>query len=1002
MLPEQLIYLHNQAYQACQSGTAPAASKAAAAGVVAVDFLQLAGNASTTKPEDLLQAYLSPVSQYKKQQQAELMNHVANHLSREASDEQSQQSSKFKRSGSGSKKKDKRGKSRVQPGGGGGGGDLLQQQSSASIELDARKLLQKQLATSDNGSGSQLAAQLAAAANSSSLFLPYLQSEAARRLQLQRSRSSDRDNRSASENINMSTFGTGGGCGGGVGGSKLNSNTPNRNCDTVASQRQPQQQNQTTIQIQSASSANSSCANSTSGPTGTSKESKSFFGSLFSRSSKSRRNKVSDSGEFGGATGSGSRRESRSHSRKGSKVSSTGSRGNVNNNNNNNHDNDDDDDDDDDNGYTDYDYQHHRHFQARASICSTNMWRIGPTRRCSMAVPANYPTYYRPLIQIHQHGDVQFGGQGLQTISGCLGSGHQQQQPHIHTGDYGHYHRGHDGGGDDDECDQLHSGATVGALVTAAVGTSLIRPKQNFGSTGFVGQDLNQHQTHLRTQQPLVYNNKQHQQQTLNPSSQMRSSTNQTINLLNPQVAQQQQKFAPSNNNLSQQNPQNRHYPLPPNAQQPNYSQVSPLQMQMQAQMQMPRSRSTDNRLSSIYASTATNTSTDIQVPTPPAPLRITSMIGGNQLPQRQPLDPQVLQHLQWQARHQPISRSSMAIGGGAVGVGGNGQAQILNNSSSNSNFNQSNQIFNSISKNQHAQESLSIGRALGQAYMQRLQRQPAIAMVNSGILNGQPQFNIQQQQQPRQRQSRSLQRGEQSQQRMPMPPPSSQYFGARQMYGHLTPIPSMDMDNSSDRIRRSRSYGALNQQQQPSFSQQQRYERDCIDCNATMSTTQSRPMQPPPPPVDCCGQPTVGDFAGFSRPTTSLMQNQQRHCTGSTVTNANQLPNFQQQSYCQEAAPPPPPPLVGQLYAGSRPTSQQCNCNGSATNFSAAQQQQVMPGGKVAAGTGKPLKRMPGQPNNLELIRLISEVDKAIQNAMFIAQHIDNLDEFESVSFPF
>lgn len=46
------------------------------------------------------------------------------------------------------------------------------------------------------------------------------------------------------------------------------------------------------------------------------------------------------------------------------------------------------------------DYQYHNHFQARASICSTNLWRVGPQRLSAVPVAPNYPTYYRPLVHL--------------------------------------------------------------------------------------------------------------------------------------------------------------------------------------------------------------------------------------------------------------------------------------------------------------------------------------------------------------------------------------------------------------------------------------------------------------------------------------------------------------------------------------------------------------------------------------------------------------------------
>uniref|UniRef100_A0A6G1SFK3 Neuronal acetylcholine receptor subunit alpha-4 n=1 Tax=Aceria tosichella TaxID=561515 RepID=A0A6G1SFK3_9ACAR len=52
--------------------------------------------------------------------------------------------------------------------------------------------------------------------------------------------------------------------------------------------------------------------------------------------------------------------------------------------------------------------------------------------------------------------------------------------------------------------------------------------------------------------------------------------------------------------------------------------------------------------------------------------------------------------------------------------------------------------------------------------------------------------------------------------------------------------------------------------------------------------------------------------------------------------------------------------------------------------------------GGSVTPNTNQ--ARLTNQLSTLNLLKLINEVDKAIQNAMFIAQHIDNLDEFESV----
>ena len=251
-------------------------------------------------------------------------------------------------------------------------------------------------------------ASLQAAANSAS-FLPYLQSEAARRLRMQRSRSSERDKSTSGEPPSGSNNNN-----------NNNNNTNNSRPPSSASgrpqdgtstsnrqQKRPDKSARVPEVVHSRLESGNGAERASNERPAHSKRRKSGFKvwNFLKLGSGKETTSVKWGQQSEGATrptlsGAGDERQRQSNA---SAISVP-------------HAFQQDDPDDD--------YQHHRHFQVRASICSNNLWRIGPKRRCSLAAPMlNYPTFYGPFVPAgHQHG-ANCGcplGQAPTTISGYL------------------------------------------------------------------------------------------------------------------------------------------------------------------------------------------------------------------------------------------------------------------------------------------------------------------------------------------------------------------------------------------------------------------------------------------------------------------------------------------------------------------------------------------------------------------------------------------------------
>jgi len=746
----------------------------------------------------------------------------------------------------------------------------------------------------------------------SSLFLPYLQSEAARRLQLQRSRSSDKDNKSASECCPKPVTDR---C---------------TECDPKRLGIPSNSALENGIRVGERLQVATKCEGPKCGkPHREAKrvrlQRKSSFWSMFgSKSPKvpdgSTKSDDSD-GENGGFDDEIARSNARTNRRQETSSSS------------------------------EHDYQHHNHFQARASVCSTNLWRIGPTRRCSVAVPANYPTYYRPLAL----------GQGQQTQSGYTVQGHYHTSP-ING-----------------ECSQFQGQAAavspqpkcaVGALVKAATSNLTLGPmQQQFNCNGTVPSMVKTHNTQadsifglqfgppgpqelrsLRGQnmidnRVLPYSAAHHQamayatgsqqamptppppppldaglqqvasagsnfsslrrqQPMLVPQGQMGSHILSGPYLLEDHCAQERQKTLSAgertkldnyatcrprsdlwNTNYMQQisgqssssneigsrvrlngNPSlvslshpNREAQIGASSQFSQFAAPAQMQYQTPIGQAMPRSRSTDHRLcmnarqaGSLYCSS------------------------DDALRQQQPIFNALLQNGPNLLEHQRGQQADMSP----------------------------------------TQTQISIGRALGQAYVHRLHRQPAIYSLQAAS----------------QRPSRPIQRA------------------------YLMPLSDQQQSRNQEGLRRSRSQTSLGRQCASI---------ECLHCKALPradgSSVHEQSSNGLQQTVACdCDMRRRLNSTGCRPQTAAAGSNtQQRSLNPCAVQTKSLAPNCQETKRCEHGEAQPFDRRIG----------------------------------------GQPVTRHPPPLTTLGLMQLIGEVDKAIQNAMFIAQHIDNLDEFESVS---
>lgn len=788
---------------------------------------------------------------------------------------------------------------------------------------------------------------------SSSLFLPYLQSEAARRLQMQRSRSSERDNnknssehQQASSSTTTTTTTT-------SNNQLTNKNKNTSDCDTTTSTRQQTTVVEIPAQLKRRKSSSSSAQN---------KNSPSIWRLFSNKKSDINDNQTSSAlvnhakalhDEHSSAGGGffshqqqqqqQQRQQPQSSHQHQTTTSSTS---------------------DDDDDYEDYDYQHHNHFQARASVCSTNLWRIGPTRRCSVIAPVNYPTFYRPLTQ--------------PTPAACAG--------HISTISSGHYHHHNNNNSNDyDEDDESDSdgrasGMAVGALITAAASNLAIRPKERLqninrppgSNDGASRQDhhmmASSSQNYAQQQQQAPYSfgpsqaqNHYGQQQQYIHSGRgahlMGPSQNPVLNLslatpppplppanavnrqplpsggINPNLySQYQNRQIPRSishynqskfNNLLQQQQQqfnnndnsfvanaldrpsaaaarvnlngtinmlkpttigtstNQKHPLFNHQQQHELVQLNNLQQQNVGFM--PRSRSTDHRLcASLYGSSTPQQAANAAT--------LFSNQHSTMFSQQQQQQPRSYTTSTTMMNNQSLNKQQVPV---------NSSSYLL--------------------QNPH-----SIGRALGQAYMQRLQRQPAVCSM-----------------QPINLTNRSiLQQANSASFLLPLD-------------GNNPNLHTLRQDNIFDRnnnindnlaIRRCKSQTSLERR---STRHQHRidHQSSCEHCSRSQQNDTIKRMN---------SQQSRADSV---------------RCTNDLITGCG---------VCNR-----------QYKTKGQTTCCLSNCRSNVNNNNNRHQ---MPGSIN--------KRTTQQVTSLQLIRLINDVNKAIQNAMFIAQHIDNLDEFESVSY--
>lgn len=676
----------------------------------------------------------------------------------------------------------------------------------------------------------------------SSLFLPYLQSEAARRLQMQRSRSSDRDQKSSSDNQNQQSQ---------VSSSNgVTCDNQIRN-DTSISINMPRNVTSTTEVGRGSSTRMSRRVSSESKSEGKSSDHvrssrKSILSWLSSRRRRSR-------GPLDGLSGSNSRVESRRKSSAGTQQHSESRF------------------DNDSSSSLENDYQYHVNFQARASICSTNMWRVGPSRLTVGPVAPNYPTYYRPIVQLAQSrrtdSDGRLNSQILELNSSISEASSRAQRP-IQWSNQQHpeYLQA--------QCSQLIdaetelmkpissslliSGAPSNSVHLSAAAryqedpgfsrdesdsTPMPTPPPPLPLCSSAGLGLGQPSQYSISHQRPIYGfvHKRPDQVILNPSNLVQSDLHSDFSGAHKRsrvLTTTEMMMMPPKQRSSRANPEFDGRGFVDQRYQRN---IAP------RVVMMPRSRSTDTRLSNLpqlYSSELPSSSGYHETMIHNEPYQTTTSNSIKRTPY-------------------PIQASQNWSDSSA------GQLELS------------------------ARNPLSIGRALGQAYVQRLSRQPTIYSMT---LVESPHFH--QQSRPNLFDERSSQRGQ----------------------TYMKSFDSLRYDRDQN-MRRSKSQGSLNRPTQafescPQCDPSYRLVDDNVKESSKVNRSGPLPFGTSKPPVDCCYPINSGEKR---------------------------------------------------------------------SHFASGCHRQVQ----------HPIR------DRLALAKLIYEVDKAIQNAMFIAQHIDNLDEFESVSNP-
>lgn len=760
----------------------------------------------------------------------------------------------------------------------------------------------------------------------SSLFLPFLQSEAARRLQLQRSRSSERDNRSTCDN------------------------------STPSSQRQPDSGR--------AANANQCDTSGQLAPKEAQTDRhrqperrRSFWERISGRRKRARTggqqergrtNNQASAAPASNEINSSQEEDNRARSRPGLSQDTSSSFEN--------------------------DYLHHRHFQARASICSTNVWRIGPARRCSVAVPNCYPTYYKPQVNVT-------------TVDVQQKHRHQQQPPmRAHLIQAQHHQNGLDHSASVDSFSAAGTGRPAGALA------------------------LNKRQQVAVTNRPPQAN---HASSTLSPA-------NNDI-VLNPaRLLPQQIMVAPSQQ------------PLGSLARHPAGLGQTHLWPPVGISSQFVSDRIGEP--SSLASGQPRNSqAADCPPqwpppPPPPAPLGLQSMLDPSGA------RPRGQNHWDWHAPTSRLPRSSSSGDHGLAMLQGqhylahplqaNGRPdeQLGCGLTSAGKFESECSLFNgrqqlapvSLDFNRTPEAHLagqegshSIGRALGRAYLQRLGRQPTLSgpsacgpsSASTNLVEPPSLLCVDSNQS---RPSRSNQRANMVRQHQQQP----HHPGAtlRPRSAHQSSCSHLDA------MRRSRSQTSLAHLGAPRARQgQQQLHGSLVDyckqCAGEPETPPTLSRSPAictqcdyhlPPACEPARQHLTvddsepsGGFSGARWPSRSLAV-----CSGASGRQ-------------REGSAPGTIRARHQCNYGASVRSQKvlASCDGSADARpmpdGCCRATAYKQPGKVASRPtqGWPVRSAQAPLTSLGLMKLISEVDKAIQNAMFIAQHIDNLDEFESVS---
>lgn len=632
---------------------------------------------------------------------------------------------------------------------------------------------------------------------------------------------------------------------------------------------------------------------------------------------------------------------------------------------------------------SEHDYRHHNHFQARASICSTNMWRIGPTRRCSLAVAAaaanqpNYSTFYRPLAHLSgnlgqplvannsNNTGARPGQVALNTIAGRLHAAQLNQQQQHSSGE-----QAGDSAGSSESPLMGGFRSAVSALASAAATNLPLGVRAMNSRAPSCGSQQQQGPRQLRAEACLMPGANRHLQQVfpappltscvgqqqqqqrelaargqiLQPASLARQAY-----LCSPQptpppppplppdiyVEQQRLAAAQAGSGLSQA------YTGAPSRQAPATTRLGQPQLvsrQHSAASSNQSAAGAGYRSGASFETAASNTGSSSTATT-------VMMLGERQPIQFRALNPSQLQQLPYQqpqmAQWMPRSRSTdhrlcqlyaPALAPAAAAV--REPAEVA-----------SHQARPTSCGQRH-----TIGRALGQVYVQQLQRQPSICsgakpMMMNGSQSAMRHSRLSMHKAHAQADLRSAAAA--------TAPPDECLMMMRRSKSHsnLQNYP-LQQRNNNHQYRQQQQY-----QPQVGYRQASQFAAR-HQCNQQPGLTAQRN-------ADCDGCSAWCAALGAPR------------ALSAAGTMAGRKATPQAGCVCHSAQEHEPPV---QLAAADAIARAKLNCS------------------RNSASTDR-RKRSRSPLTPFGFMKLISEVDKAIQNAMFIAQHIDNLDEFESVS---